>query len=84
LFLPPFSADLDLLAKVTVKYVTLPGWNTDISNITTWEALPETCKAYVEFIEKFVGVPVEWIGVGPARESMYVQTTSLEPSFRNR
>ena len=32
--------------------------------------LPNYCKKYVEFIEESLKVPVKWIGVGPARESM--------------
>ncbi|MCO5561154.1 hypothetical protein L7F22_014775 [Adiantum nelumboides] len=56
--------------EVQVKYVTLPGWEGDISTATSFEQLPENCRAYVEFIEKFLGVHIEWIGVGPGRESM--------------
>jgi adenylosuccinate synthase len=55
---------------VDVKYVTLPGWKSDISSARTFEELPENCKRYVEFIEDFVGVKVRWIGVGPGREAM--------------
>lgn len=68
--LPSFPADLEVLAKVEVQYKTLPGWQQDISKATTWEELPENCCSYVEFIEQFLGVKIEWIGVGPARESM--------------
>ncbi|KAH9484508.1 Adenylosuccinate synthetase 1 [Psilocybe cubensis] len=65
-----FPADLELLAKVEVEYVTLPGWETSIEEITTFDALPENCKKYIKFIEDFMKVPVKWIGVGPGRESM--------------
>lgn len=68
--LPSFPADLEVLAKVEVQYKTLPGWQQDISKAQTWEELPENCRNYVEFIEQFLGVKIEWIGVGPARESM--------------
>ncbi|OCH92243.1 Adenylosuccinate synthetase [Obba rivulosa] len=68
--LPGFPADLELLAKVEVEYVTLPGWKTSISSMTTFDALPDNCKKYIGFIEEFLGVPIEWIGVGPGRESM--------------
>lgn len=68
--LPSFPADLEVLAKVEVQYKTLPGWQQDISKAKTWEELPENCRNYVEFIEQFLGVKIEWIGVGPARESM--------------
>ncbi|KAG2206646.1 hypothetical protein INT46_009933 [Mucor plumbeus] len=68
--LPSFPADLDLLEKVEVEYVELPGWQTDISKCTKYENLPENAKKYITFIEKETGVPVEWIGVGPGREAM--------------
>lgn len=63
-------ADLDLLAKVEVEYVTLPGWQSSIEKVTSYQDLPENCKKYIEFIEEFTTVPVKWIGVGPGRESM--------------
>ncbi|KAL4248879.1 Adenylosuccinate synthetase 1 [Abortiporus biennis] len=65
-----FPADLNLLEKVTVEYVTLPGWKSSIESITSYDDFPVNCKKYVEFIEQFLGVPIEWIGVGPGRESM--------------
>ncbi|KIY71814.1 Adenylosuccinate synthetase [Cylindrobasidium torrendii FP15055 ss-10] len=65
-----FPADLDLLEKVQVEYVTLPGWQSSIEEVRTYEELPENCKKYIDFIEEYLHVPVEWIGVGPGRESM--------------
>ncbi|KAL7422449.1 Adenylosuccinate synthase [Cryptotrichosporon argae] len=64
-----FPADLDRLAQVDVQYVTLPGWKSDITNCKTFADLPANCQAYVKYIEDFLGVKVEYIGVGPARES---------------
>ena len=63
-------ADLDVLEKVEVEYVTFPGWKSSIEQIKSYDALPDNCKKYVEYIEKFLKVPIKWIGVGPARESM--------------
>lgn len=63
------SADLERLAEVEVIYETLPGWESDISEITDFAQLPANCQKYVHFIEDFLGVKVQWIGVGPARES---------------
>merc|ERR1712230_254022 len=68
-----FPADLDGLARVEVQYVTLPGWKQSIQDITKYEDLPQACREYVEYIEKFLGVPVKFIGTGPARESMIVK-----------
>jgi len=64
-----FPADLDRLAQVEVEYVTLPGWKTDISNITSFADLPPNCQSYVKFIEDYLGVKVQFIGVGPSRSS---------------
>lgn len=38
------------------------GWNTDDCN--TFDDLPETAKAYLQYIEDYVGVPIRYIGVG--------------------
>ena len=64
------TADLDHLAKVDVEYVTLPGWNTSIIDITSYKSLPENCRKYIEYMEASLGVPVEWIGVGSGRNSL--------------
>ena len=34
--------------------------------------LPKQARAYIDFIGEFVGVPVGWVGTGPAREDMIV------------
>jgi len=65
-----FPADLDMLSRVHVEYVTLPGWNTSIAQCASYEQLPENCRRYVEFIEKNLGIRIEWIGIGPQRGSM--------------
>ncbi len=49
-------------------YETLPGWQQDISGCTTWDELPENCKAYVRRFGEVVGCPVGSVGVGPDRE----------------
>ena len=71
--LTSFPADLEILANVQVKYETLPGWQSDISKVTSFDKLPVNCQRYVEYIEKFLNVHIKWIGVGPGRESMIVR-----------
>ncbi|KIJ34651.1 hypothetical protein M422DRAFT_34996, partial [Sphaerobolus stellatus SS14] len=36
-----FPADLEVLSRVTVEYVTLPGWKTSIENVTSMQELPK-------------------------------------------
>lgn len=68
--LPGFPADLGVLEKVEVEYVTLPGWQSSIASTADYDTLPVNCKKYIEFVEEFLKVPIEWIGVGPGREAM--------------
>lgn len=65
-----FPEDLIVLGNIDVEYVTLPGWNTDITKIKNYEDLPENAKKYLKFIEEFLSVPIQWVGTGPSRDSM--------------
>ncbi|KAK9455820.1 Adenylosuccinate synthetase [Dipodascopsis uninucleata] len=65
-----FPEDLLVVEKVEVEYVTMKGWNTDISKITKYEDLPQEAKDYLKFIEDFVGVKIGYVGVGPGRSAM--------------
>jgi adenylosuccinate synthase len=58
------------LAKAKPVYEYLPGWNQEIRGITEYEALPENCRKYIEFIEKELEVPVKLISNGPGREEI--------------
>ncbi len=51
-------------------YRVLPGWKTDIRGIKRYEDLPETCRAYIEFIEEQIETPVAIISNGPKREDI--------------
>ncbi|KAG9246298.1 Adenylosuccinate synthetase [Calycina marina] len=68
--LESFPADLDQLANVKVEYKEFKGWETSITGITTYEELPKEAKEYLEFIESYVGVKVQYIGTGPSRQNM--------------
>ncbi|CAK5271036.1 unnamed protein product [Mycena citricolor] len=72
-----FPADLGVLSEVQVEYHTLPGWQTSIADTRKYEDLPANCRAYVQFIEQFLDVPVKWIGVGPARDAMIVKEVAV-------
>jgi adenylosuccinate synthase len=65
-----FPSRLGDLERVEVVYEEVPGWNEDISKVTSFDDLPKNAKAYVTRIEELVGVGVKWIGVGPGREAM--------------
>ncbi|OQO04572.1 Adenylosuccinate synthetase [Cryoendolithus antarcticus] len=71
--LTSFPADLGVLEELTVKYETLPGWKSNTAGLKKWEELPVNARKYVEYIEKFVGVRIKYIGTGPGRESMIIR-----------
>jgi len=59
--------------NVSVNYIEVKGWKEDITKITDANDLPKNLKDYVALIEKFVGVPVTIISVGPDRkETIFV------------
>jgi len=51
-------------------YEVLDGWTDDIGHCRTFDQLPESARAFVRAVERIVGCPVGWIGVGPARSQM--------------
>jgi len=68
--IPTWPANLENLAKVEVIYETMPGWKEDITAARSFEELPEAAQNYINRIESTMGCRVQWIGVGPGRDSM--------------
>ena len=62
------SCGYDELEKLKVEYKELDGWDEDIRGCRKFEDLPKTCQEYIKFIEKFLGVKIAIVSVGPARE----------------
>jgi adenylosuccinate synthase len=50
-------------------YAVLPGWRTDISGVTDLADLPTEAKAFVDLVEREVGVPITIVGTGAERDS---------------
>ena len=48
-------------------YTDLPGWHEDITGARKFGDLPPQARRYIEFIEDHVGIPVNWVSVGPER-----------------
>ncbi len=67
---PAAATEVEAAAPV---YREFEGWTDEISHIRRYDDLPETAKKYIEFIEEYTGVPVDMIGVGPAREECIVR-----------
>ena len=61
------------LSDCEAVYEELPGWQTDLSGITTYDALPQTLRDYIAFIERYIGVPITIVSVGPDRNQTIVR-----------
>lgn len=59
----PFELNDD----VKPVYIALPGWETDLTQLTSQDEFPEEFNNYINFIEEQVGVPITIASVGPNR-----------------
>lgn len=57
----------ELNEEVTPVYVALPGWQTDLTQLTSQDEFPEEFNNYINFIEEQIGVPITIASVGPNR-----------------
>jgi len=48
-------------------YKEMNGWNNALTDLTSYDKLPDDLKRYIEFIEKTVDVPITFVSVGPDR-----------------
>ncbi|XP_037078199.1 adenylosuccinate synthetase-like, partial [Pollicipes pollicipes] len=65
-----YPANSAELATVEVEYITLAGWCTSTEHVRAFADLPDNAQLYIRTLERLVGVPVKWIGVGKCRESI--------------
>ena len=67
--LPYHQSDLHDAVPI---YEELPGWNTDLTQVTEQHQLPPQARDYLGFLADQIGVPISFVGTGPGREQ-YVQ-----------
>ena len=68
-----YPASLKILSDCTPIYEELPGWSEDITQVETFEDLPENAKKYVKRIETLIGLPVSIVSVGPKRRQTIIR-----------
>ena len=66
----PFPAAMNE-AKPVIEYI--PGWQMDISAARKWEDLPKAAQDYVLLIERAIGCPINYVSVGPERDSIIIR-----------
>ncbi len=65
------------LMEAKPVFTTLPGWKCDIRGCTDYKALPANAKAYVDFLESRIGVPITLVSTGPKRHEIIQRSSKL-------
>ena len=60
----PYKLEEALIEQI---FTEIAGWNEDLTTMISEDEFPDSFKAYIDFIEKEVGVPISLISVGPDR-----------------
>ena len=63
-----FPLDLEEFVQAKPVYIECPGWDKDISQMTSFDELPQKAQEYVSFISKQVGVQIKMVSVGTQRK----------------
>jgi adenylosuccinate synthase len=53
-------------------YTTLPGWEQDITQVTSFDDLPDNAKQYLNALSKLTGIQISIFSVGPDRNQTIV------------
>jgi adenylosuccinate synthase len=59
------------LARCVPIYEELPGWSGDLTHVRQFSDLPGAARRYVTYLEEKIGIPIEYISVGPGREQTF-------------
>ena len=65
-----FPAHQSDFHHATPVFETVPGWAEPLDECATLNDLPEAARSYVELVERELGVTVELVGTGAAREQV--------------
>ena len=75
-------ADINDYQRVVANYITVPGWEEDISSVTSFDELPDNAKNYLKLIEKYSKTEIGIFSVGPAREQTIMVKEFFQKSWR--
>lgn len=77
--LTEYPANENIIKACKPIYITLDGFKEDLTQIKTYEELPENAKKYLKAIEEHVGIKISVFSTGPDR----TQTHLLEDLWHN-
>ena len=67
-----FPSAAATLARCQPVYEELSGWDTPTAGLTSWDALPDEARRYVERIAEILRCPINLISTGPHRHETIV------------
>ena len=68
-----FTSSTTKLYNYEPLYEELQGWDEDLTKVRSYDELPENAKKYIEFIEKYLGINVYLVSVGPERSQNIIR-----------
>ena len=54
--------------KIEPVFQPFPGWKQQLTQVTRYNDLPQEFKMYIEFLEKYLSLPINIVSVGPNRK----------------
>lgn len=68
----------DELANCQPVYEQVEGWKANTFGVEQWQDLPEKARAYIEKLEKWLGIPVAIVSTGPDRKHTIIREKLLK------
>ena len=68
-----FTSSTTKLYHYKPIYETLDGWEEDITHARSFDELPQKAQDYIAFIEKYLGINVYLVSVGPERSQNIIR-----------
>jgi len=79
--LTEFPNETDILAECQPVYGALPGWRQNTVGTLEETKLPPTCRAYIQHLERLVGVPFTLVSTGPRRDQTIVRPNATSKAW---
>jgi adenylosuccinate synthase len=66
-------ADQTAVHHAQPVYTEVPGWGGDITEVQSYDDLPQAARDYVDLLEEQAGTPITWVSIGPRRSQTLVR-----------
>jgi len=67
-----FPLNLDELGKAKPVYIEMDGWDDDLTDVTSYDKLPDNAKKYLKKLEEILNIKICIVKVGPKRNQTIV------------